>query len=57
VIQTCIVIGTQVLTLAGVYFALGCNKSRKHAQSRHPTSAGAESAPRGLRAPYKKVQT
>jgi hypothetical protein len=28
VIQTCIVIGTQALTLVGLYFALGCGKRR-----------------------------
>jgi hypothetical protein len=26
VIQTCIVIGTQALTLVGLYFAIGCSK-------------------------------
>jgi hypothetical protein len=54
VIQVCIVIGTQLLTLTGVYFALGCNKSRKRAQSRH-SGGGAESAPRALLAPYRKA--
>jgi hypothetical protein len=28
-IETCIVIGTQALTLIGFYFALGLDKSRK----------------------------
>jgi hypothetical protein len=57
VIQVCIVIGAQVLTLTGMYFALGCNKSRKRAQLGHSNGAGAESVPRALRAPDTKVHT